>query len=66
MIYEHKSLLTGKINQMNIDVSPEQVHLWIVSKQPIQKQLPWLSPDEREFLMTGITPEEWNELDLEE
>jgi hypothetical protein len=25
----------------------------------IQDAMPHLSPDEREFLMTGITPDEW-------
>lgn len=32
----------------------------------IQKELPHLSPDQREFLMTGLTPEKWNEVFGEE
>ena len=27
----------------------------------IQDVFPELTPDQREFIMTGITPEEWNE-----
>ena len=32
----------------------------------IQNAMPNLSADEREFLMTGITPEEWAELSEDE
>jgi hypothetical protein len=28
----------------------------------IQNAFPYLTPDEREFLMTGITAEEWNKV----
>lgn len=28
----------------------------------IQDAFPYLSPDEREFLMTGLTPQEWEDL----
>ena len=28
----------------------------------IQDAFPWLMPDEREFIKTGITPEEWNNI----
>ena len=32
----------------------------------IQDAFPFLTPDEREFLMTGITPVEWAELFMED
>lgn len=32
----------------------------------IQDAFPFLTPDEREFMMTGITPEEWDRLFGEE
>jgi len=28
----------------------------------IQDVFPHLTPDEREFIQTGITPEDWNEM----
>lgn len=28
----------------------------------IQNAFPFLTPDQREFLMTGITPDEWDDL----
>lgn len=66
MIIEKKSTLSGKLNVMDISVTVNELAYWKESGHPIQRVFPWLTPDEREFLMTGITPEEWNELDLEE
>ena len=35
---------------------------WQMSGQFIQVAFDFLNPDEREFLITGITPEEWKKL----
>jgi len=43
---------------MEIDVSEKQIALWREGAL-IQDVMPNLSPDEREFIMTGITPDEW-------
>lgn len=32
---------------------------WVSHRMLIQNALPGLNADEREFLMTGMTPEEW-------
>ena len=53
-----KSKLTGKENTMVINVTPEQLSAW-TNGVLIQDAMPNLTPDEREFLMTGSTPEEW-------
>ncbi len=45
---------------MEIDVSEKQITLWMEGAL-IQDVMPNLTPDEREFLMTGITPAEWDE-----
>lgn len=45
---------------MDLDVTEEQLIRW-KGGQLIQNVFPHLSPDEREFLMTGITPQEWEE-----
>ena len=45
---------------MEIDVSDKQIALWMEGAL-IQDVMPNLSPDEREFIMTGITPAEWDE-----
>jgi len=44
---------------MEIDVSDAQIEHW-QNGALIQHAMPQLTPDEREFLMTGITKEEWD------
>ena len=61
MLVGKKSQLSGKSHEMEIDVSEKQITLWMEGAL-IQDVMPNLSPDEREFLMTGITPAEWNEM----
>ena len=53
------SPFSGNINVMEIDVTQEQIALW-ESGTLIQNAMPHLTPDEREFIMTGITPNEWD------
>ena len=43
---------------MELNVTSEQVQRW-QEGELVQNVFPHLNPDEREFLMTGITPEEW-------
>ena len=60
MLVGKKSQLSGKSHEMEIDVSDKQIALWLEGAL-IQDVMPNLSPDEREFIMTGITPAEWDE-----
>ena len=53
------SPFSGNTNVMEIDVTQEQIALW-ESGVLIQNAMPNLSADEREFIMTGITPAEWD------
>lgn len=59
-IFIKRSVLTGLTNSMDIPVSEERVRAWLKSDELIQNAFPELTVDQREFLMTGITPEEWN------
>jgi hypothetical protein len=45
---------------MEIDVTEEQLAAWR-GGQLIQEAMPHLSADEREFIMTGVTPTEWKD-----
>jgi hypothetical protein len=53
------SSLTGNVSTMEIEVTPEQIAAW-EGGMVIQRAMPNLSADEREFIKTGITTEEWN------
>ena len=59
MKVQRKSSISGKINEMEIPVTEEQLKNYYDSGRNIQDCFPWLDDDEREFIMTGITPEEW-------
>jgi hypothetical protein len=62
VLIEKKSIFTGRTAIMEIDVTLEQIRKWQDSGRPIQEVLPWLTPSEREFLMSGCTDAEWDEL----
>jgi len=55
-----QSQLSGMTHVMDIDISPEQYANYCLFTGAIQKIFPNLSDDEREFLLTGITKEEWD------
>lgn len=55
--------MSNKEHTMDIDVTFDQldrIDNRRNSKELIQNIVPNLSKEEREFLMTGITPTEWN------
>jgi hypothetical protein len=51
--------MSGMVNRMNLDVTVEQIEQW-KGGDLIQDVMPHLSRDEREFLITGMTPDEWD------
>lgn len=51
--------ISGRINTRDIPVTQDQVERWY-NGELIQMAMPELSADDREFLMTGITPEVWD------
>lgn len=50
-----------KTTTLEIDVTQEQIDLW-ESGVSIQQAMPNLTADEREFIKTGITAEDWEEI----
>lgn len=61
MIVTRKNIFTGVERSLDLDVTQEGLNRW-KNGELIQNVFPHLSVDEREFLMTGIIGEEWNEL----
>ena len=59
MQFIRKSMLSGVTRSRDIDVTEEEYDRWR-SGMLIQLAMPHLSADDREFIMTGITEEEWN------
>jgi uncharacterized protein (DUF779 family) len=60
MIIRKRSILTGKIHEMDLPITQKQYDHWQSGAQLIQHAFPHLTPMEREFLMTGSTQEEWD------
>lgn len=58
-----KSQLTGRVHtrQINVDEDALWAYLDGVDPRPVQVCFPHLAPEDREFLITGTTPEEWAE-----
>ena len=60
-----KSMLTGNISSRMIAASSQDIQNWLHQNATgcaplIQEAFPDLSADDREFILTGTTPEEWN------
>lgn len=63
MIVERQSIVSGKVYQMDINITEEQLFNFINGRSGLaQDAFPDLSIDEREFIISGIHPDEWNEL----
>ncbi len=54
-------MVTGNTATREIPVTQAELDDW-ASGELIQNAMPSLSADDREFLMTGATPEEWDEM----
>ena len=59
MIIERIHPFTGKLNAMELPVTKEQLQRWR-DGELIQRAMPNLTPDEREFIKTGLTEEHWS------
>ena len=59
MKFPRLSPISGKINTMDLDVTKDQFVAWEKGAL-IQDAFPNLNMYEREFLKTGITPDEWD------
>lgn len=65
MLIKRTSVLTGIERTMEIPCTAEQLAAWEAGALS-QDAFPDLTPDQREFIMTGIVSEEWDETFQEE
>ena len=68
VLVKRVSPLTGKENEMVLDITSEQIEEWNSPdrKRLIQDIFPDLSETEREFIMTGYTASDWRVMTEEE
>lgn len=66
MIIKRKSIISGKVRSRNIPVNPDDMVAWEAGLGNIQDLMPYLNDDDREFILSGITPGEWDTLYREE
>jgi len=52
------SPISKEENTMDLPITTDQINAWL-NGDLIQSAMPNLTPDQREFLISGITPEEW-------
>ena len=57
--FTRTSPFSGKVNSLDITLDMGDYLNWELGGDHIQRAMPYLTADEREFLMTGITAEEW-------
>lgn len=62
MLITRTSFISKKEHTFNLDVTPEQLFRINNTMELIQNIVPHLSPGDREFIKTGITQKEWDEM----
>jgi hypothetical protein len=61
MLIRRISIFSGAIREREIAVTQEQLEQW-AGGMLIQNAIPNLTKEEREFIMNGVTQEEWDEI----
>lgn len=62
MYIKRKSVISGTERTRNIPVNPDDFMAWEAGFGNIQEIMPYLSDTDREFILSGITEEEWDEM----
>ncbi len=57
-----KSILTGKITELDLPITQHQLDTWTYRGGLVQDVFPNLDPYQREFIISGITEAEWIEI----
>jgi 7,8-dihydro-6-hydroxymethylpterin-pyrophosphokinase len=61
MIVTRTSMMSKIERSIDLDVTAEQINAWR-SGMLIQEAMPHLNEHEREFIISGITQEEWDRI----
>ncbi len=60
MWIKRKSVISGIERTLSIPVNPDDYLSWKSGAGSIQDMMPYLNDNDREFLLSGITSEEWD------
>jgi hypothetical protein len=53
--------LTGVERTLEIDCTADEMDVYLTGRYLVQDCFKYLSAEDREFIMTGTTPEEWSD-----
>ena len=59
MIIKRQSMITGIWNEMDLPVTKKQIQMYENDEGTLQDIFSNLTPDQREFIKSGILEEEW-------
>ena len=65
MIVARTSMVSGVLHEMDLPITEEQIAAYNQGTL-VQNAFPQLNADQREFMLTGITPDEWQAIFGEE
>jgi hypothetical protein len=65
MLIRRKSVVSGTVRSRNIPVNPEDFLAWEKNLGSIEDLMPYLNDVDREFILSGMTPDEWKEAFVE-
>mgnify|MGYP006077114139 FL=1 len=65
MLITQNSTLTGKLNTMELDITYSNYTKYKLGKENVQDVFPHLNVYETEFLISGVTPQEWDSMLLD-
>lgn len=61
MKIRRKSVISGLERTREIPVNPDDFQMWKLGILPIEEAMGYLTDEDREFILSGITKEEWKE-----
>lgn len=60
MLITRISAFTGITHSLEINITPDELTEYENGTELIQNKFPHLTSDEREFILSGVTKEEWD------
>ena len=62
MKVQRESIISGQLNTMELNVTPQQMDRFYEGRELTQNIFPHLNSEEREFLISGMMPSEFDSL----